>query len=283
LGGHKQLNITVYHKDVTKGMEEIQTGTIDLIITSPPYWNLKDYNHPKQLGLNITYKHYMKLLQKVLIECMRVIKVDSFICINVGDVRTAKYIQSGRPRIYSIQSSIIHLFEEMDFDLYQHFIWEKNSVKKEKKIHGSVCQGEYKGYAVPPFLYTDLSTEHILVFRKPGIRERSPMEERQRNKHSVLDKKLLQDWLKPVWRINSPPKKGIHKATFPNEVVYRLIKLFSLHGETILDPFVGTGTTLKCANENERKAIGYEINLDYIKPFIDEYQLNHDDDYKYYR
>jgi site-specific DNA-methyltransferase (adenine-specific) len=268
------MNLTIYNKDVSEGLIEIPTGTIDLVITSPPYWNLKDYNHPKQIGLNLTYKHYINELKKVFTECMRVIKEDSFICINVADIRTGKYKQSGRPRLYPIQSSLIQFFvEEMDFDLFQHFIWEKNSVKTEKKIHGSICTGEYKNYAVPPFLYNDLSIEHILIFRKPGIRKRASIEARQESKYNLLEKSLLQEWLKPVWKINSP-RKGDHKATFPIEIVNRLIKTLSLQGDTVLDPFVGTGTTLLSAYRNQRNSIGYEINEDYLLNIVTELDLN---------
>ncbi|MBB6451628.1 site-specific DNA-methyltransferase (adenine-specific) [Salirhabdus euzebyi] len=267
------MDITVYNKDVTKGMEEIDTGSVDLIITSPPYWNLKDYKHPKQLGLNLTYKHYLVVLEKVLLECMRVIRHDAFICINVGDVREkAKESITQRPRLYSIQASIINYFLTMDFDLFQHFIWEKHSVKKDNLIHGSTCNGKYKDFAVPPFLYSDLNTEHILVFRKPGIRKRPTLEERQSSEHNLIKKITLQDWLHPVWKINSP-RKGQHKGTFPKEIPHRLIKIFSLKGETVLDPFAGTGTTLVSAIENQRNAIGYELNSDFIQPFIDEYEL----------
>lgn len=260
-------------------MEEIATASVDFILTSPPYWNLVDYKHPNQIGNNVSYKHYLHQLKKTLLECMRVIKEDSMICLVVGDIRTGKYKQTGRPRLYSIQSSIIQFFtEEMDFDLFQHFIWEKYGVKKGEKsslIYGSVCRGKYKDFGVPPFLYTDLLSEHILVFRKPGIRERPPIEERQKDNLNLISKDELNTWLKPIWKINSN-KDPLHRATFPYSLANQLIKLYTLKGDIVLDPFAGTGTALKCAIDLERNAIGYEINLTYFENLIKEYQLKAD-------
>lgn len=260
-------------------MGELATGSVDLIITSPPYWNLKDYKHPKQLGKSQTYKHFLYVLKQNLIECMRVLKEDSFACFIVGDIRTSKYSSTGRPKLYSLQSSLIHfLTEEMDLDLFSHFIWHKYGIKqgeKESIVYGSVCTGEYKGWAVPPFLYTDLLTEYILVFRKPGMRKRASAGERQRESLNLISKDELREWLDPVWKINSPTNSK-HRATFPAELVKRLIRLFSLKGDIILDPFTGTGTTLSTAIEHHRNAIGYELNLEPLEDLIKDYSLKRD-------
>jgi DNA modification methylase len=269
------LDIFVYNKD-SSIMSEIEHGTIDLIITSPPYWFLKDYEHPNQLGFNMTYKQYLNQLKVHLHECIRVLKKDSFICINVGDVRTREYKQTGRPRLYPIQSDLISFFtEEMDFDLSQHFIWEKFGVKKGEKaalIRGSVGKGEYKNFGVAPFLYTDLLTEHILVFRKPGYRDRGTIFERQDEELNRIPKEKLKEWLNPVWKINAG-KHPIHKAVFPDELVKRLIKLFSLKNDIILDPFCGVGTTLRIANDLGRNAIGFELNKVYLEEITKLYGL----------
>jgi modification methylase len=262
------LNIKIFNKDSTEDMREIGTGTVDLIITSPPYWNIVDYKNPKQLGKNISYKYFIYQLKKTLYECMRILKEDSFICLIVGDVRTGEYKNNGRPRIYSLQSNLIEIFtEEMDFDLFQHFIWEKFGVKKGEKaslIYGSVCRGDYKEFAVPPLLYTDMLTEHILVFRKPGKHDRGKVEDRQKENLNLINKSDLETWLSPVWKIHSNTNPS-HPATFPDELVIRLIKLYSLADDLIVDPFAGTGTTLINADKLGRRAIGYEINPDYIE------------------
>ncbi|MFJ5717290.1 DNA-methyltransferase [Neobacillus sp. NPDC093127] len=277
------MDLTIYNKDSSR-MSEIKSGTIDLIITSPPYWNLKDYEHPEQLGLNLSYKQYLYQLKKHFYECMRVLKEDAFICINVGDIRSGRYKETGRPRLYSLQSDIINFFtEEMDFDLFQHFIWEKLGVKKGAKstiIYGSVGKGGYKDFGFPPFLYTDLLTEHILVFRKPGNRKRDVIDRLKEQSLNLIPKEILKEWLHPIWKINSL-KHISHKATFPDEIAIRLIRLFSLENETVLDPFSGTGTTLRNAIELGRNAIGYELNANYINELIKFHKLTQEGD-KYY-
>jgi DNA modification methylase len=272
------LELKLYNKDSTDGLKEIQTGSIDLIITSPPYWNIVDYSHPDQLGKGMTYKMFLKILKRNFFECMRVLKEDAFICIIVGDVRTGEYKQTGRPRIYSLQSNIIeHFTEEMDFDLFQHFIWEKYGVKKGKgpNIYGSVGTGENKDKAVPPLLYSDLIMEHVLIFRKPGKRNRGTILERLANQENVIIKSDLIEWLNPVWKIHSPPDPTGHPATFPDELIYRLVKLFSLKDDKVLDPFAGTGTTLKIAKKLGRNAYGYELNSSYVEIAKDKLGLKY--------
>lgn len=272
------MNLLIYKKDSTLNMAELNTASIDLILTSPPYWNIVDYNHPNQLGTGLTYKHFLELLKKNLFECMRVLKEDGFAIFVVGDIRKEGGYsgKNARPRIFSIHSDIIQYFTNMDFDFFQHFIWRKYGVKKGSKeglIYGSVGTGEFKDFAAPPFLYTDLLIEHILVFRKPGKKRILPsLKSRLMEKETRLLKKDLEVWLNPVWDIDSP-RHSKHPATFPGDLVERLIRLYSLKNDTILDPFVGTGTTLKKALSLDRLAIGYDINERYIQELIDEYDL----------
>lgn len=257
-------------------MKELNTGSIDLIVTSPPYWNLIDYDHPKQLGKNISYKQFLYYLKRNLFECMRVLKEDGLACFIVGDIRSGKYNKKNRPSIYPLHADLIHFFtEEMDFDLFQHFVWEKYGVKKGEKskiVYGSRCRGEDKDYAVPVYLYNDLLTEHILIFRKPGIRKLPTLKERFSETCNRLKISELQQWLKPVWKINSTSNKN-HKATLPYEIAERIIRMYSLKDDTVLDPFCGTGTTLEAAVHWKRNAIGFEINENYILDFVKTHNL----------
>lgn len=270
------LSLKIYQKDSTSNMNDIPTNSIDLIITSPPYWDLRDYNHENQIGNGYSFKHFVKTLENNLYECARVLKNDAACCFIVADIRNRdKYKKDGRPKIYSMQSEIIHFFTNtLDFELFQHFFWKKGGVKSSGIIYGSVCQGEYKDFAVPPALYSDLLVEHILIFRKPGFREFPPLNERFEScVHNKIPKDTLQEWLHPIWDIN-PRKHKLHKATFPDEIPKRLIKMYSLSGGIVLDPFAGTGTTLYAAINNNRNAIGYEINLDYLQEIIKDYNLS---------
>lgn len=266
------MDLIIYNRDSTKDMAEIETASVDLILTSPPYWNIKNYDNRNQLGLGLTYEHFIYMLKKNLIECMRVLKEDRLAIFIVGDVRTiAGYggrATNSRPRVFSIQSEIIQYFNEMGFDTFAHLIWHKTSVKKGRKcnlLYGAVKDN----YIYPPFIYTDLSIEHILIFRKPGDkRELLPLKERG---DGIL-KETIGDWLNPIWNIE-PSRNDEHPATFPPELVKRLILMFSLRNDIVLDPFCGTGTTLEQAIQLDRKSIGYEINERYLMRIINKYKL----------
>lgn len=273
------MYMKIYNKNSVDNMKEIKTNSIDLILTSPPYWDIKDYNVDEQLGLGLTYKCYLELLKKNIFECMRVLKEDRFCIFNVADIRKniseSKY---SRPKIYPIHSDLIQYFISMDFEFLSHTIWKKESVKKGNKgkiIYGSVD----KEYIYPPYVYNDLSIEHILVFRKPGQRRNLPKLDERVDK---FPKKDVQDWFSPVWNINPSSCNINHPATFPEELVSRLINLYSIKGDTVLDPYCGIGTTLKVANELQRNAIGYEINLEYLSQIIkDMHMENNDLEYVY--
>ena len=257
-------------------MGELTTGSIDLVVTSPPYWDVKDYDHPDQLGKGLTYRHFINLLKKSLLECMRVVKEDGFIVIIVADIRkSGRFSGELRPKIYPIHSDIIQYFTEMDFSFAQHFIWRKMGINKPKGkiIYGSVGKGSNKEWVVPPNLYNDLLIEHILVFRKPGMPSSIPStKEKITDEYTRISRVEAEQWMDPIWVFDSPKDK-LHPATFPKEIVSRLIRLFSLKGDIVLDPFLGTGTTIEVASELHRNAIGYEINRDYLNPLIERFSL----------
>ncbi|KUO96523.1 DNA methyltransferase [Ferroacidibacillus organovorans] len=141
--------LSLYQKDSTAGMSEINTCSIDLILTSPPYWDIIDYKNCNQLGQGLTYKHFMLILKNNIIECMRVLKEDGLAVFVVGDIRKEKNYSGkiGRPRIYPLHSDIIQIFVDMEFDFFQHFIWRKKGVKKGQLkgiIYGSVGSGSLR-------------------------------------------------------------------------------------------------------------------------------------------
>lgn len=256
----------VFIKSCLDGMKEVATNSVDLIITSPPYWDLKDYQEDKQLGLGTTYETYIKYMEDCILGCTRVMKHDGFCVFDVADVRkNFSKSKDSRPKLYSIQSDIIKIFEKYGIELFSHIIWEKTSIKKGEKrhiIYGSVD----REYIYPPYVYTDLNIEHLLVFRKPG-----PF--RELDKLKVRDYKLLKEenikLYDPVWRIDGV-SSSIHPAVFPDELVKRVILMYSL---IIFDPFAGTGTTLRVAQMLNRKSLGYEINFNYIKDVVNYFGL----------
>lgn len=279
------MQMLIYQKDSTQDMSEINTASIELVLTSPPYWNIIDYKHNKQLGQGLTYNHYIFMLKKTLLECMRVLKEDAFAVFIVGDIRkSAKYLgKEERPKIFSLHSDIIQYFIEMGFEFHSHIIWKKTSVKKGEKgkiLYCPVGKGKYKNYGTGPFVYTDLSIEHILIFRKPGKLRKLSLDERLSDEYNRIPKRDLEKWVDPVWFIDSQLNNQ-HPATFPAELACRLIKMYSLRNDTVLDPFCGIGTTLDVSFSLERNSIGYEINEKYITELSEYYNLNKDGN-KYY-
>lgn len=260
----------IYNRSSLDGMVEIVTNSIDLILTSPPYWDLKDYGDNKQLGLGLTYETYLKFLYNNILACSRVLKSDAFCVFNVADIRrNLRGDKNDRPRVYSIQSYLIREFEKLGLELFSHIIWEKNSVKKGEKgkiIHGSVD----KDYIYPPYVYNDLSIEHILVFRKPGVKRELPKLIHRKDKFL---KNEVQDFYNPVWKLNESTNDKNHPAAFPKELASRIVKMYSLKGDVVLDPFVGSGTTLEEATKLGRATIGYELNLSYLDEIISKYKL----------
>lgn len=250
----------IYIKSCLNGMNEIETNSIDLIVTSPPYWDLVDYNNCNQLGMGLTFNTYLTYMNTFLLSSSRVLKFDGFLAIIVADIRKNESGSSKeRPKLYSIQSYIINRLEGLGIDLHAHIIWKKTSVKSSGKkiIYGSVD----KDYAYPPFAYNDLDIEHILIFRKPGSKRDLPSLAERMDK---LDKDDLNDEYSSLWRFNEVSNNKNHPATFPNALVERIIKLFSITNDVVLDPFMGSGTTaLSCISMN-REFLGYEINKSYI-------------------
>jgi modification methylase len=277
------MQIEIYNKDSTKDMSEIRTASIDMIITSPPYWKLVDYNHPNQLGVGLTYRHYIENLKKNLLECMRVLKEDGFAAFIVGDVRqkSKERDKYARPRLFSIQSDIIQYFISMDFELYQHFIWRKMGINKPRGIiFGARGKGENSKLFAPP-ICSDLLIEHIIIFRKPGKKRiLSPINDYILDEDNQIILNELQNWVDPVWVIDSPMSKD-HPATLAPEVVHRLVKMYSLKNDYILDPFCGIGTTLNVGLSLKRNVVGYELNKDYIDKLSRHIKLEIDG-YKYF-
>lgn len=266
------MEFTLHNLSSTEGMKEIGNNTINLIITSPPYWDLKDYKNNNQLGLGMTYEFYMDLLKKNLYECVRVLKNDSFCVINVADIRRRlSKSEECRPKIFSLHCDIIKYFESMGLELFTHYIWNHKINHVANKVYGAKSKIGDDLYVYPPYIYSELSIEHILVFRKGG-----PIRKLPKPLHRRVDKfklKEIASWLQPIWTINST-KSSLHPATFPEELVERLIYLFSITGDTILDPFCGTGTTLKVAKKLKRSCIGYELNYSYIEPLIKDWKMS---------
>uniref|UniRef100_A0A7C5Z0Y9 Methyltransferase n=1 Tax=Caldicellulosiruptor owensensis TaxID=55205 RepID=A0A7C5Z0Y9_9FIRM len=239
----------------SRNMSEIADETIDLIITSPPYWHLKDYGIENQIGYGQTLHEYLKDLYRVWKECFRVLKEGRRLCINIGD-QFARSIVYGRYKIIPLHSEIIAQCEDIGFDYMGAIIWQKKTTMNTSG--GANVMGSYP---YPPNGMIEIDYEFILIFRKPGKSPKVPPEIKEK---SILTKEEWKEYFSGHWYFKGE-KQTEHEAMFPEELPYRLIRMFSFVGDTILDPFLGSGTTLKVALNLGRNAVGYEINPDFLE------------------
>lgn len=250
-------NATIYNHD-SSDMSLIPDESVQLIITSPPYWTLKDYDVDGQIGKgSSSYEYYLSELNKVWKECVRVLAPDGKICINIMPfLLTGKAARFDRRETRLVLGDI-ESFMNTTGCMYQFglYIWDKRKIARFSS---------FGSYPYPPNIFSTYPYEWITIFSKKG--KRKPVSKEIK----VKSKLTTEEWQK--WAINSiwemqPAKAKMegHPAPFPKELPSRLIKLYSFWGDTVLDPFAGTGTTLLAAQELGRKSIGFELNPDYIK------------------
>lgn len=239
----------------SRAMPEVAAESVHLVVTSPPYWHLKDYGQPGQIGYGQSLHEYLKDLYRVWQECLRVLKPGRRLCINIGDqfARAAVY---GRYKIIPLHAEIISQCEALGFDYLGAIIWQKKTTMNP--TGGANVMGSYP---FPPNGLVELDYEFILLFKKPGKAEKVPREVKEASR---LSKEEWKEYFSGHWHFGGARQIG-HEAMFPEELPRRLIRMFSLVGETVLDPFLGSGTTAKVALELGRNTIGYEIKKDFLK------------------
>ena len=236
-------------------MEEIEENSIGLVVTSPPYWHIKDYGSPGQIGYGQTLHEYLKDLFRVWKECFRVLKPGRRLCINIGD-QFARSIVYGRYKIIPLHAEIITQCEKIGFDYMGAIIWQKKTTMNT--TGGATVMGSYP---YPGNGMIEIDYEFILIFKKPGKAEKIPYEIKEKSR---LTKEEWKEYFSGHWKFGGE-RQIDHEAMFPEELPKRLIKMYSFVGETVLDPFLGSGTTVKVAMELQRNAIGYEINEEFIE------------------
>lgn len=242
----------------SRRMIELEDESVDLIITSPPYWHIKDYGVSGQIGYRQSLHEYLRDLYRVWKECFRVLKPGRRLCINIGD-QFARSIIYGRYKIVPLHAEVITQCEDIGFDYMGSIIWQKKTTMNT--TGGANIMGSYP---YPPNGMIEIDYEFILIFKKPGKTPRIPREIKESSK---LTKEEWKEYFHAHWYFGGA-RQIEHEAMFPEELPKRLIKMYSFMGETVLDPFLGSGTTIKVALELDRNGIGYEINekfLDVIK------------------
>ena len=231
-------------------MAELSDQSIHFIVTSPPYFNAPfDYK-----GLFENYDQYLGVIRRMAKEAHRVLQEGRIFALNIDDM-----LVNGEK--YPITADAIKIFQSVGFRYRDKIVWKKpDGYLRISRRSGVLLKNPY-----PMYFYPDNLLESIIIFQKGKFNYHSISKEiRQKSK---IDTKEFQTngWYKTIWEITnvlpgSILEKGV--AAFPDELVYRLIKLFSYYGETVLDPFLGSGTTMKIAKKLERNSVGFEIIRD---------------------
>jgi DNA modification methylase len=255
-------------------MPELADSSIQLMVTSPPYpmikmwdtqfsainpqiatlWHALDDSGQEET-INQIYNAMHESLAKVWRETYRVLADGGIACINIGD---ATRTVNGKFRLFPNHSRTIEHCEKTGFTTLPYILWKKPTTKPKYKGKGAFLGSGF----LPPNAYVTLDCEFILLFRKGKLRQFTPHD--QRRYESAFTKKQRDKWFTQIWDITGTRQKTsqIERriAAFPDEIADRLIRMFSVKGDTVLDPFLGSGTTTKLAMQNERNSIGYETD-----------------------
>lgn len=238
----------------SRQMDELKNESVHLIATSPPYWQLKDYGTENQIGFHDDYETYINHLNLTWQECFRVLHKGCRLCINIGD-QFARSTYYGRYKIIPIHAEIIKFCEMIGFDFMGQIIWQKATTMNTSG--GASIMGSYPN---PRNGIVKLDFEYILLFKKQG---NAPVPTKEQKSNCAMTNEEWNTYFNGHWYF-SGAKQDKHLAMFPEELPHRLIKMFSFPGETVLDPFMGSGTTALASKNLNRNSIGYEINLQFV-------------------
>ena len=249
-------NRAVTHHTIVQGdsrdLSFIADETVHLIVTSPPYWILKRYNDLEgQLGHVEDYEEFIAQLGHVWSECFRVLVPGGRLVCVAGDVCMSRRT-FGRHLVMPLHSDICVICRRIGFDNLNPIIWHKIANASYEVEHGARFYG--KPYEPNGIIKNDI--EFILMQRKPGGYRKPTGEQREK---SVIGKPDYDKWFQQIWTITGASRKG-HPAPYPVDLAYRLIRMFSFWGDTVLDPFLGTGTTSVAAMQCGRNSIGIDID-----------------------
>lgn len=231
--------------------------SVHLVVTSPPYWNLKRYQeNPDQLGHVQDYETFLGELEKVWRHVFRILVPGGRLVCVVGDVCVARR-RFGRHLVFPLHADICVLCRRIGFDNLNPIIWHKIANASYEVSNGSKFLG--KPYEPNAIIKNDM--EFILMQRKPGGYRKPTNGQRE---ESRIGKKEFGEWFQQIWNITGASTKH-HPAPFPLELALRLVRMFSFTGDTILDPFCGTGTTMVAGLKTGRNSIGVEIEPEYCR------------------
>ena len=244
----------------------VKDESVHLVVTSPPYFNLKSYASDaggKQLGRLNDYEQFLIELDRVWRECVRVLVPGGRICCVIGDVLIPRKID-GRHRVLPLPSDIQVRSRNVGLDNLTPILWFKIGNRTNEAGGGS---SGYYGKPYQPGAIIKNDHEHILMLRKPGGYRTTPMLQKAL---SMLQRDEVDAWMRPVWSdIKGASLRNGHPAPYPVELAERLIRMFSFAGDTVLDPFGGSGSTAVAAIRSGRHSISGEIERDYLTAAVE--------------
>ena len=250
---NNELEHQVFWGD-SRCMSDLADSSVQLVVTSPPYWQLKDYGNEGQIGFHQSLPEYLQSLNQVWRECDRVLDSGCRLCVNIGDqfARAAHY---GRYKVIPLHQEVIAGCENLGFDFMGAIIWQKATTMNTSG--GGAVMGSFPH---PRNGILKIDYEYILLFKKLG---NAPKVSAEQKAASAMTTAEWNQYFSGHWNFGGEKQGDGHIAMFPVELPRRLIKMFSFAGERVLDPFLGSGTTIRAALELGREGVGYEINRDF--------------------
>jgi DNA modification methylase len=244
-------------------MPEIGDDSVALTVTSPPYWNAIDYDIHANNNTEFyrtrayangyaEYEEYLDWLEKIFHEVLRVTKPGGLCAIVIGTV-----LLDGKH--FPVPMDVTARLTRSGWEFHQDIIWHKCTAGVKRA--GVAIQKPFPGY-----YYPNIMTEYILVLRKPGeaIYKGKSTSEKEAARYPI-NRLFTMDIANNIWHVAPVPPKVIdHPCPFPEEIAYRLIQIYSYPGDLVLDPFAGSGTTLKVASHLERRSVGYDVIQKYV-------------------
>ena len=236
--------------------DDLPEGSVHLIVTSPPYWNLKPYESGiGQLGLVDDFDEFLDELDRVWTHCLRALTPGGRLIIVTGDVLLSRRAY-GRHVVFPLHASLQERTRQLGFDNLAPIIWHKIGNVALEVENG----GRFLGKPYEPNSIIKNDIEFILFQRKPGGYRSPSLEARLL---SVIPAARHSEWFRQIWNIGGASTR-VHPAPYPVGLISRLIRMFSFVGDTVLDPFLGSGTTSVAAGKWGRNSIGGEVEHDYL-------------------
>ena len=254
----RETSHNLIHGDA-RSASALEKDSVHLVVTSPPYWNLKRYNeHDEQMGHISDYDEFIAGLDEVWTNCYKALVPGGRLIINVGDVCLSRKKNNGRHTVVPLHATIQEHCKTIGFDNLAPIIWHKIA-NANYEVSGG---GGFLGKPYEPNAVIKNDIEFVLMQRKPGG-YRSPT--REKRLLSVISSENYQTWFRQIWSDVKGTSHPRHPAPYPVEFAERLVRMFSFVGDTVLDPFMGTGTTnLACAQWG-RDSIGIELDAKYFE------------------